>query len=163
MIRFSLPTFIFQTINFLVTLYLIYRFVYKPLANYISKRQETIRSELEQARIEREKAEALRLEYEEKLKEAHKRAENIIEEAKSQAELERAQIIDRANREAQALLTRAQNELLLERNHAIEKFKEEVVDLIMNLTTKLIIAEFNNKDEFKEKILEEYIERVRSN
>ncbi|MBC7319980.1 F0F1 ATP synthase subunit B [bacterium] len=163
MIRFSFPTFIFQTINFLVTLYLIYRFVYKPLANYISKRQETIHNELEQARMEREKAEALRIEYEEKLKEAQKRAESIIEEAKRQAELERAQILDRANREAQALLTRAQNELLLERRHAIEKFKEEIVGLIMDLTAKLIITELNNKDELKEKILEEYLERVKSN
>lgn len=163
MIRFSFPTFIFQTINFLITLYLIYRFVYKPLANYISKRQETIHNELEQAKIEREKAEALRIEYEEKLKEAQRQAESIIEEAKHQAELERSQILDRANREAQALLLRAQNELLLERNHAIEKFKEEVADIILNLTAKLIVTELNNKDELKERILEEYIERVKSN
>ncbi len=163
MIKFSFPTFIFQTINFLITLYLIYRFVYRPLANYISKRQETIHNELEQARLEREKAEALRVEYEEKLRDAQKKAESIIEEAKHQAELERSQILDRANREAQALLLRAQNELLLERNHAIEKFKEEIVDVILNLTTKLIVTELNNRDDLKERILEEYIERVRSN
>jgi F-type H+-transporting ATPase subunit b len=162
MIRFTFPTFIFQIINFLVTLYLIYRFVYNPIARYISKRQENIESELERAKAERELAEALKLEYEEKLKEAQRQAEEIIERAKLQAEEERRQILDRAQREAQALLTRAQNELILERKHATEKFKEEITEIVLELVSKLIMVEFNSKDEIREKALSKYMEGIKN-
>lgn len=162
MIRFNFPTFIFQIINFIVTLYLIYRFAYKPLASYIERRQKNIKSGLDEIEKEKGNLESLQIQYETQLKEVQKQAEEIIEKAKQQAEVERARTIERAHREAQSLVEKAQNEILLERKHTIERFKEEIVGIILDTTTKLIKDEVSTQEELKEKVFEKYLKDVSS-
>jgi len=161
-IRFNFPTFIFQIINFIVTLYLIYRFAYKPLASYIERRQKNIKSGLDEIEKEKGNLESLQIQYETQLKEVQKQAEEIIEKAKQQAEVERARTIERAHREAQSLVEKAQNEILLERKHTIERFKEEIVGIILDTTTKLIKDEVSTQEELKEKVFEKYLKDVSS-
>jgi len=161
-IKFTFPTFIFQIINFIITLYLIYRFAYKPLASYIDKRQKKIQSGLEEIEKEKANLESLKAQYEAQLKDAQAQAGEIIEKAKQQAEVERNRILDSAHREAQSLLEKAQNEIALERKHTIEKFKEEIVEIILDATTKIVKDEILSQEDLKEKVLEKYLKDVSS-
>ena len=57
-------------------------FLFNPARAFLKKRQETIQTQLEDAQSNQEKAKALREEYEAKLKNINKEAEEILSDAR---------------------------------------------------------------------------------
>jgi F-type H+-transporting ATPase subunit b len=97
----------------------------------------------EQARIEKEKADAIRLrqEYEDRMKgieaESRARIHNAVTEGQQLA----AEIREGARTEAQEMITRARDEITLERDKAQVSIKNEVVELAMAIATKVVQEE----------------------
>ncbi len=74
-----------QIVNFLIILFLLKKFLYKPVQNLLSERKKTIKEGLEKAEEGRLLLEKARLEEKEILKKAQEKSEKIIENAKNQA------------------------------------------------------------------------------
>ena len=66
---FNWWTFLFQTINFLVVLYILYRLFFKPLKNIIQTREESLQKRLEQLQAGEDELKKKEYYYQEKLKE----------------------------------------------------------------------------------------------
>jgi F-type H+-transporting ATPase subunit b len=65
--EFDWTTFFLEILNFLVLLWLLQRFLYRPVQAVIARRRADIEQQLEAARVAQEQAEALRLQYENRL------------------------------------------------------------------------------------------------
>lgn len=67
MMQFDWTTFILEILNFLVLVWILKRFLYRPVLAMLDARQQRIRDESARAELLRDQAEALRLQYEQRL------------------------------------------------------------------------------------------------
>ena len=89
--------------------------LFDPARKLLKDRQEKIENDIDTARSDKEKAQALKAEYEEKLKNVDKEAELILSEARQKALKNQNKIVDDAKEEASRIIKRAQEEAELEK------------------------------------------------
>ncbi|MEP4892101.1 MAG: F0F1 ATP synthase subunit B [Aliiglaciecola sp.] len=106
-------TVIAQTVNFLILLWLLKRFLYHPIINGLNKRETKIAQILSDAKAKNEQAEALQEQYQLKLKQIEKQRSEIINTANQEAKAKRQELLDIAQQEAA--------EILETRLHSIEQ------------------------------------------
>lgn len=112
-------TFILEIINFVILVWLLKHFFYKPVMDIIAKRKQTIQDSLDKADAVQAEAESLKSQYENRLEDWEKekatsRAElhRKIEEEKRQAMENLAQSIQQEKEKAEVLLQRQQENTL---------------------------------------------------
>ena len=85
-------------------------------------------------------AQAMKAEYEAKLKEVDKEVEAILADARKRALAREEQIIEEAKTEAAHIIERAHNEVLLEKKGAADDMKKEMIALASALAGKVVSA-----------------------
>ncbi|MCC0034858.1 MAG: ATPase [Hoeflea sp.] len=105
--QFDWWTFAFQVINVLVLMWLLSRFMFRPIAGIIAERQaETTRALADAETAKAKAAEATRAAKEEEQRNASERLK-IIEAAKAGAEAQRKTILDMSRKEAAEIAAKA--------------------------------------------------------
>lgn len=115
-------------------------FLFNPIRKMLSDRQEKIRTELENAATDMEKASKLREEYESKLADINKQAEEILGEARKKALANENQIIANAKEEAARIMERARVEAELEKKKAADDVKKEMISIAALMAGKVVAA-----------------------
>ncbi len=115
-------------------------FLFNPVRNMMNKRTEKIKGELEDAAKNQADAQALKEEYEGKLKEIDKEAEKILSDARKRALENENAIIQKAKEEAAAIIERAGTEAELEKQKAADDMKREMVVLASMMAGKVVKA-----------------------
>lgn len=151
-------TLIAQILNLFLQMYLIKRFLFKPINEIIEKRRKMATEELDSARVLNEEAEALKNEYEANIAEAREKANEIIASANRSALSRSDEIIAEANKEATAIKNKAEADILQERKKAINDIKNEIGSMAVDIAGKVIEREVNADDH--EKLINEFIENV---
>lgn len=85
----SWSTFVLEIINFLVLVWILKRFLYKPVLEVIARRRAGIEKRLAEARRLHDEAESLKADYENRLAEWEQERRNKREELKQELEAER--------------------------------------------------------------------------
>lgn len=93
-----------QIIGFLIALFILKRFAWKPLLGILEERRSKIKSEFEKIEDEREKAKGLTSEYEAKLKDIEGLARQKILEAAKEGQQMANQVRENARKEALDIL-----------------------------------------------------------
>ena len=99
-----------------------------------------MQSDIDNAKGDKEKASAMKAEYEEKLKNAEKEAEAILSEARQKALKNEAHIIDEAKQEAARIIQRANEEAKLEKSRALDEMKQEMITVASMMAAKVVAA-----------------------
>ena len=86
------------------------------------------------------RAEALKAEYEAKLKEVDKEAEVILADARQKAMKNQTKIIDEAKEEASRIIAHAKQEAELEKKHAMDDMKQEMITIAAMMAQKVVAA-----------------------
>ena len=115
-------------------------FLFNPVRNMMQGRQDRIKSELDTAAADMAQAKALNEEYETKLREINKEAEEILGEARKKALANENKIVSEAKEEAARIIERAGVEAELERNKAADEVKREMVVLASLMAGKVVNA-----------------------
>lgn len=115
-------------------------FLFNPVRDMMNKRTEKIKGELEDAAKNQADAQALKEEYEGKLKEIDKEAEKILSDARKRALENENTIIQKAKEEAAAIIERAGTEAELEKQKAADDMKREMVVLASMMAGKVVKA-----------------------
>ncbi|HYG58470.1 MAG TPA: ATP synthase F0 subunit B, partial [Symbiobacteriaceae bacterium] len=90
---FPTPSDVFWTmVNFVVLLWALHRFLYKPLLGAISARETEIENSLKKAKEDRVEAERLRKDFEAQINNAQREAHEIISKATKAANAAKEQI-----------------------------------------------------------------------
>jgi F-type H+-transporting ATPase subunit b len=149
---------IWTVISFVILLILLWRVAYKPITGALKKREETIRNTLEEAKKNRESAEALVEKYETQIAQARDEAQKILAEGKMLGENVRKEIIQKAHEEANQIVKRAQEEIEFQKETALMELKERIADLTIMAASKVVGKSLDKKDH--EQLLEEYVSKV---
>ncbi|MBP2306751.1 hypothetical protein GBZ48_05495 [Azospirillum melinis] len=131
-------TLLLQAVNFLILVWLLRRFLYRPVLAVIAERQaatERVRSEAEAAR---QAAEAARQSLEDQRTALPAERDRLIAAARAEAEAERAALLEKARGEAEHALEEARSRLAEERAQALEGLQRHAVDLGIRLATRLL-------------------------
>ncbi|MEJ2116126.1 MAG: F0F1 ATP synthase subunit delta [Gammaproteobacteria bacterium] len=109
-------TFILEIINFLVLVWVLQHFFYKPVTNIISKREKSIQDKLDEAKTTHADAESLKTRYENRLLEWNNEKTQAQQKLKTEIEIERTRLIHQLQKEL---------EQEREKEQALQKRREE--------------------------------------
>lgn len=134
---------IWTFVVFVVLLILLAKFAFKPIAQALDRRGESIRKSIEEAEKQRADAKKLMDDYQKQLAEARNEAGKIIEEARQLGERVRKEVVDKSNAEASAAVQRAQEEIQRQKEKGIQEMKDTVAALSVQIASRVIEKELN--------------------
>jgi F-type H+-transporting ATPase subunit b len=129
--------------TFLVMLILLAKLAFKPIAEALDRRGQTIKQALDDAEKARVEAKQTMEGYQKQLTEARNEAKKILDEARGLGENVRKDVVDKANAEASALMQRAQEEIQRQKEKGIQELRDTVASLSVQIAAKVIEKEVN--------------------
>lgn len=133
-------------------------FLFNPARELLKKRQDKIRGELDDAAKDKEEAAALKAEYEDRLKNIDKEAEEILSDARKRALANENRIVAEAKEEAAGIIDRARAEAELEKKKAVDDVKREMVVLASMLAGKVVKASIDTN--IQESLVNETLKEI---
>lgn len=134
---------LFLGVAVLVLFILLSYLLFNPARDFLKKRQEKIKGELDFASKEKTDAIAMKAEYDGKMKAAEKDAEVILSEARRKALQKEAEIIAEAKEEAARIIARANVEIALEKKKALEDVKQEMISIAALMAEKAVAGKMD--------------------
>ena len=131
-------TVVWQIINFFVLLFILRRFLFKPVFRVLDARRQQIEDSLHNAAKVREEAELLKKRYEEQIAAKKEEAERIIIEAKRVGEQMKNEIIAEARKKAAALVENAEAEIAADKRRVMQSIFKNLADYSVDLTARLV-------------------------
>jgi len=117
-------TIVAQALNFLILVWLMKRFLYKPILNAIDEREKRIATELANADKKKDEAQKEHEEFQRKNEEFDQQRAALLSKATEEAQVERQRLLDEARKAADALSAKRQETLRNDAqnlNHAITR------------------------------------------
>lgn len=134
----NVPGLVAQIVNFLLLLFLLSKFAYKPILNMLDQRAQRIKESLEAAERARQEAAQSQVNIQAQLDAALREGQALIEQAARSAEQLREEIHETARKEAEAIHARAKADFDLEREKAIQELRRQFADLTITAAEKVI-------------------------
>ena len=154
-IDYTLPS---QIISFLILVWILGRFAWKPLMNIMEKRRQFIEDNLAHAENERIEAERIRLEYQEEMRHARNEAQSIIENATKISEQQANEILAEARKDTEKMKQAALADIGRERDKAISDIKNQVADMSIAVAEKIIRQKLDMTGQ--EVLIDQFIQEV---
>ena len=151
-------TFIAQIINLFIQMYLIKKFLFKPINDILEKRKNLADRTIREAREAKEEADSLKDQYEDSLTSAHAEAAQIVSDAQKEAQNKADVLVREAQEEAAGIKARAAADIEQERKKAVNEAKDEIGSLAMDIAGKVVEKEINEADH--KKLIDEFINQV---
>ncbi len=149
-----------QVINFLVLVWLLKRFLYRPILDAIDAREQRIAAELADADAKRAEAKQERETFQHKNQEFDQQRAALLAQATDAAKAERERLLDEARQAADALRTKRQEALRQEAdqlNEALRHRAQQEVFAIARKTLKDLAGA-----SLEERLVAVFIERLRA-
>ncbi|MGI6148358.1 MAG: F0F1 ATP synthase subunit B [Firmicutes bacterium] len=137
---FSGTEFLWETVNFLILVVVLWRILYQPVRKFLDERTASIEGQIRAAEEQRAAAEKMRADLEKQLAEQSRQAKEYIDQAVRRGEALQAEIIAKAKQEAEEIRQRAILDIQLEKEKAWSELKEHVVQLSFELASKVVRA-----------------------
>lgn len=128
----------------MVLIYLLQRYLFKPLLKIIDQRREKIQADLAQANESKDKAAEVARQYEAKLKAARGEADAIIAQAEKRGNERREEIIAEAHEEAKRIKDRAFEEVEQAKRQAVAQLRDEVSNISLLIAKKFLEESVDN-------------------
>ena len=133
-------------------------FLFNPVREMLAKRQAKIKDELDSAASDKEEASKRREQYEAKLKDINKEAEEILSDARKRALENENKIVAEAKEEAARIVERARVEAELEKQKAADDVKREMVVIASMMAGKVVKASIDTT--IQESLINETLKEI---
>lgn len=146
-----------QIISFLLILWILSRYAWKPFLKLLDDRKNKIQSEYSDIENQKQQVDTLNKEYQAKLKQleidAHDKMTEVLERAKLNAEA----IREEAHQKAKDILVQAQEDVTKEIEQAKKRMKKELVDISLAATKNVLQNDLDagKQKEFAQKYIEQ--------
>jgi F-type H+-transporting ATPase subunit b len=147
---------VFQLVMFIILLALLKKFAWGPLMGIMKQREDHISNEINAAEQSRKETSKLLEEQRELLKQARTEAQELIENAKKQGDVQREEIMLAARAEAERVKESAKREIEQQKEQAVAAIRDQVASLSVLIASKVIEKELTAADQ--EKLINEYIQ-----
>lgn len=151
-------TFLYTIVNFILLFFLLKKVLFKPVTEYMERRQRYIEEQIKEAERNSEEAAVLRDRYISNMKNVKTEAEELIGKAIKQGEESKQEIVEEAKKESQRLVERAKREITLEKARAIEELKSETASLAVLAASQIL--EKNADEDVHNRLVKKFIDEV---
>lgn len=138
-----------QIINTCILCFALSKLLYKPVTKFLNARKEKIAEQIDSAEAKLTEAEALKAEYENKLKSIEAEKNSILEKARTQAGKNGQQIIAEARKEAENIHNRAMTDIKREEEKAKDEIKKQIIEVSSIVSGKFIAAKMTEEEQNK--------------
>jgi F-type H+-transporting ATPase subunit b len=149
---------LWQIINFLIVMYVLNRFLFKPVGETLRKRQEDIKSLYQKIDDEKKEAERLKAFHDEKIKKIELEIDELKRVEIKAMHTQREEIIEEARKNAQLELNKGISRLEIETKKELDKLQDYLSDLSIQIAAKILKEEIN--PEKHKKMIGEFIQKV---
>ena len=152
--------FVWTILTFLLLVFVLAKFAWKPLLKMLQDREDMVRSSIEDAEKAKSELERLNEESEAIMAKARSEAQSILADGKAAAEKVKDGIIAKSKEQANKIREDAGNQIQVEKDKAISEIKKEVVNLTLSVAEKLIQKNLSDAD--NKSLIEESLKKVQS-
>lgn len=149
-----------QILGFLLLLWALGRWAWKPVTAQLEARRQRIAGEFAEAERRQQAADALKAKLEQDLRGIEAQARARLQEAVAEGQQVAAEIRAQAQQEAQDRLARAEDEMMREREKAKELLKEQVIALSLAAAGKILRSKLD--EPAQRKLAGQFIDEVGS-
>ncbi len=131
--------------------------LFNPVRKMLESRKEKIANDIAAAEEDKKDAAAVKAQYEDKLKNVEKEAEEILSEARRKGLKNEARIVEEAREEAARIIQRANEEAALEKKRVLDEMKQEMIAIASMMAGKVVAASIDTtvQDTLVEETLKE--------
>lgn len=173
MLNINLSTILLQMANFFILVFILNRFLFRPLQNAMKKRAEKITGAMDDAEKAKKEALAAKQEYEEKTNNIDAEIAARKNEARIVIEQTRQQMLSEVQAQADRIKHQTEETLASLRAEAVQQHKEEIANLVAQFASQMMTDLMDPKllklyqEEFLEKIqsinLSKFVENAQPN
>ena len=147
---------VWTLITFLILLFILRKFAWKPILGAVSDREEGIKDALASAEKARREMENLTADNERILQEARAEREAMLKDARDMKNKMIADAKEEAQAQANKMIEQAQAAIESEKKAAMAELKSHVAGLSIDIAEKVVRKELSNKGS-QEKLVEEML------
>ena len=140
-----------QIVNFLLLLFILKRFLYKPILKVLQIRQQKIKDSLKNAAEIEKRLNAIAEEREKKLHEAGDAAQKIIDHAAKNADQIIKEARESAEKDMKAFVEKSRKGMELEKEQMYAEIRAKLADLVV-LSFEKVASKILTEDDHKELI-----------
>jgi|YNPMSStandDraft_1061717.scaffolds.fasta_scaffold09640_5 F-type H+-transporting ATPase subunit b len=129
---------IFQIINFVALVFLLFRFLFKPVVTALDQRSQFIRGELQKIEDEKKKLEEMRRSLEEETAKLKEKYLEVLDQAKIEASKIKEEIIHEAYEEGEKIKNEYRRKARKEVEELMDSLREEIVELTEEVVKKFL-------------------------
>ncbi|MFV0520319.1 MAG: F0F1 ATP synthase subunit B [Lachnospirales bacterium] len=147
-----------QWISTAVVIFILGKLLYNPVKDFLRKREEKIAGNLGAAQKSLDDANALKSEYEEKLKNIDIEKADILEKARKIASDKEKEVLQQAHDEANTVKNRALLDIKREEDKARDSMKSSIIEISTLMASRYVATSLSDEDQ--NKLLDEVIESL---
>ena len=151
----NIPLIVTELIGFLLLLWFLNRFVFKPIFAILDERQRLIQESYDQLDADRAQMDELRRQYEQRLAGIEAEAREKIQAAVKEAQGLRDNLVSDAQAQAGSILQQGRNESERDRQKAFLEMRSQIVTLAVAAAGKVI--DENLTDARQTKLVDDFI------
>ena len=159
MISINIYEIVMQMVNFVILVWLINRFLVKPVGEFLNNRAQGIKDDIEQASKNKTETESLVSEQKELLKNARLEAQQIRQKTEEAVQKEREQLISAAKEESANIVGQAKKEIQSDVSKAKKDLLNQIGDLTVLLSERILKRTLSDSD--KQRLVAENLENLK--
>lgn len=132
--------------------------LFNPARELLRKRREKIKNDIDSAQAAKEQADKLKEDYDARIKNINREADEILSQARQKALQNAEDIKAQANEEAARILTRAQSQIELDKKKAADDMKKEMISIASMMAGKVVSASID--EAAQESLMEETLKEI---
>jgi F-type H+-transporting ATPase subunit b len=151
----DLGAFVFYTLNFLLLLFLLQQFLFRPVLSALSNRETRIRESIENAEQVKQQVARAQQDYEVRLNEARQEAARILAQANERAKVVEQEVVANARQEAERIQVEARAQIQQEREQLLRGLQAQLGNLVIQTASTVVGQELNSRGH--ERLIQEAI------
>lgn len=136
-----------QIVNFLVVLYILKRYLYKPLFNVLKKRQDLAKESIKNAEDSQKALEKAKEQEEKIIKQAHETAQQIVSDAREQSASILKDSEAQTKQKTDQMIKTAKEQIELEKVETEAQLNKYVMNLSVELLKKTLPTILTEKEQ----------------
>ncbi|WP_148411812.1 F0F1 ATP synthase subunit B [Murimonas intestini] len=132
--------------------------LFNPVRDMLKKRQERIKADIDEAQKDKEDALRLKEDYDARIRNIEKEAEEILSDARKKALKNEAKILEEAKEEAARIIARANAQIELEKKKAADDMKKEIIAVASMMAAKAVTNSMS--PEIQDALMEETLKEI---
>ncbi|KQT17345.1 ATP F0F1 synthase subunit B [Chryseobacterium sp. Leaf404] len=151
-----------MTLTFVILLFLLGKFAWKPIVNAVNDRETSIVDALNQAKLAKKEMEDLKADNERIIREAKIERDGILKEAREIKERIVTEAKDIAKSEGEKLIEAAKQTITSEKNAAMADIKSQIGTLSVNIAESILKQKLDNS-EAQNELVQNYLNKSNLN